>query len=234
MDFHVAGALELLVDHVVHPRAGVDQRRGDDGQRAAFLDVARRAEEALGALQRVGVDTAGQHLARRRHDRVVGAGEPRDRVEQDDHVLLVLDQPLGFFDHHLGDLHVARRRFIEGRCHHFAAHRALHFGHFFRALVDQQHDQHALGMSWRRAHARCAAASPSCRTSAANEQAALALADRRDDVDHAAGDVFLALMSRSSTSGSFGKSGVRFSNRILFLAASGGSPLTLSTLTSAK
>ena len=44
---HVAGALELLEDDLVHARAGVDQRGGDDGQRAALLDVARRAEEAL-------------------------------------------------------------------------------------------------------------------------------------------------------------------------------------------
>src|SRR3990167_8966359 len=56
-DFRVAGALELLEDHFVHPAAGVDQRGGDDRQRTAFLDVARGAEEALGALQRVGVDT---------------------------------------------------------------------------------------------------------------------------------------------------------------------------------
>ena len=48
VDFHVAGALELLEDHFVHARAGVDQRGGDDGQRAALLDVAGRAEEALG------------------------------------------------------------------------------------------------------------------------------------------------------------------------------------------
>ena len=43
-----------------------------------------------------------------------------------------------------------------------------------------------------------------------------------------------ALMSRSSTIGSSGNSGVRFSKRILDFAFSGGSPLTLSTLTSAK
>src|SRR3974390_3298023 len=57
VDLGVAGALELLVDHVVHARAGVDQRGRDDRQRAALLDVARRAEEALRALQRVRVDT---------------------------------------------------------------------------------------------------------------------------------------------------------------------------------
>ena len=46
----------------VHAVAGVDQRRGDDGQRAAFLDVARRTEEALRSLDAL-ASTPGQHLA---------------------------------------------------------------------------------------------------------------------------------------------------------------------------
>jgi hypothetical protein len=41
---------------------------------------------------------------------VVGARQTRHRVEQDDDVLLVLDQPLGLLDDQLGDLHVAGRR----------------------------------------------------------------------------------------------------------------------------
>ena len=146
VDLAVAGALELLVDHLVHAAAGLDQRGADDRQRAAFLDVARRAEEALRALQRVGVDAAGQHLARRRQHVVVGARQAGDRVEQDHHVLLQLDQALGALDHHLGDLHVARGRLVEGRADDFAAHRALHLGHFLGPLVDQQHDQVDLGV----------------------------------------------------------------------------------------
>src|ERR1700738_4301363 len=59
----VARALELLEDHFVHARAGVDQRGRDDGERAALFDVTCRTEEALRTLQRIGVDTAGQHLA---------------------------------------------------------------------------------------------------------------------------------------------------------------------------
>src|SRR5215217_5357268 len=53
VDFRVTRTFELFEYHVVHARAGVDQRRGDDRQRAAFLDVARRAEESLRTLQRV-------------------------------------------------------------------------------------------------------------------------------------------------------------------------------------
>src|SRR6185436_11943218 len=47
----VARALELLVDHVVHLGPRVDESRGQDREAAAFLDVARGAEEALRALQ---------------------------------------------------------------------------------------------------------------------------------------------------------------------------------------
>src|SRR5690606_1995939 len=86
----VAGALELFEDDFVHARPGVDQRRRDDGERAATLDVARRAEEALGLLERVRVDTAGEDLAGVRYDDVVGARQTGDRVEQDDHVATML------------------------------------------------------------------------------------------------------------------------------------------------
>ena len=63
VDFAVAGAFEFLKDHLVHAAAGVDQCGTDDGQAAAFFNFAGRAEKTLGALQGVGVHTAGQHLA---------------------------------------------------------------------------------------------------------------------------------------------------------------------------
>ena len=51
MNFHVSGAFEFFKDHVVHTASGIDERRGDNGERSAFFDVARRSEEALGPLQ---------------------------------------------------------------------------------------------------------------------------------------------------------------------------------------
>ena len=63
MNLAVAGALEFFKDHLVHAAAGVDQCGTDDGQASAFFDFAGRAEKTLGALQGVGVNTAGQHLA---------------------------------------------------------------------------------------------------------------------------------------------------------------------------
>ena len=114
MDFHVARALEFFVDHIVHARAGVDQCRGNDCQAAAFLDVACCAEEPLWPLQGVGVHAAGEHFSGGRHHGVVGPRQPRNRIEQDHDVFLVLDQALGFFQHHFSDLHMAGGRLIEG------------------------------------------------------------------------------------------------------------------------
>ena len=45
-----------------------------------------RAEELLRPAERVRVDAAREDLAARRDDRVVGARQARDRVEQDDDV----------------------------------------------------------------------------------------------------------------------------------------------------
>ena len=143
-DFQVAGAFELLEDHLVHLAAGVDQRRGDDRQRAAFFDLAGRAEEALGPLQGVGVDAAGEDLAGVRAFGVPGAGQPRDRIEEDDHVVAVLDHPLGLFDDHLatpargGRTVSSNVELMTSQLRAFDL--PLHVGHFFRPLVDQQHD----------------------------------------------------------------------------------------------
>ena len=150
-------------------------------------------KKRFGRCSALAVDAAGQHLARGRHHGVVGAREARDRVEQDHDVLLVLDQALRLLDHHLGDLHVAGGRLVERRGHDFAAHRTLHLGHFLRTLVDQQHDQDNLGMVGGDRvrdvlhHHRLAG------LGRRHDQAALALADRRDDVDDAAGQVFFGL-----------------------------------------
>src|SRR5207247_8646971 len=60
VDLAVAGALELLEDHLVHAGAGVDERYRDDRERPALLDIARRAEEALRLVELVRVDAAGE------------------------------------------------------------------------------------------------------------------------------------------------------------------------------
>src|SRR5207247_8316423 len=75
----VAGALELLIDDVVHARAGIDEARSDDRERAALLDVPGSAEEALRRVEGDRVDAARERPAGRREGKVVRAREARDR-----------------------------------------------------------------------------------------------------------------------------------------------------------
>src|SRR5690606_36321291 len=111
------------------------------------------------------------------------------RIEQDHHVLLVLDQALGLLDHHLRDLHVARGRLVESRRDDLALHGALHLGDLLGPLVDQQHDQVHLGVIPGDRSRDVLQQHRLAGLRRRNDQAALALADRRDEVDDARGEV---------------------------------------------
>ena len=182
VELHVAGALELLEDDLVHAGVGLDQSRGNDRQRAAELNVPRRAEEALGSLEGVGVDTAREDLAAGRDLGVVGAAEAGDRVEQDHDVAPVLDHSLGLVDHHFGDLDVARSRLVEGRGHDLGRDGPAHVRDLFRALVDQENDQVALGVVLDDRVGQLLEQDRLTGPRRSHDQAALALSDRGQEV----------------------------------------------------
>src|SRR5215831_12477984 len=180
---HVAGPLELLEDHLVRAGAGLDEGGGEDRDRAAMLDVARRAEEPFRRVERGRVHATGHDPPAGRGGQVVGTAEPGDRVKQDDHVMAHLGQPLGALDGQLRDRGVVLGRPVEGRVDDLALDRALHVGDFLGPLVhehdhevafgvvlgdrvrDRLHDERLAGL--RRRH----------------DEPALALADRGDQVD---------------------------------------------------
>src|SRR6059036_106758 len=185
MDFHVPGPLELLEDHVVHAAAGVHDRRCYDRQAATVLDVPGRAEEPLGALQRIGVQAAGEDLAAGRGNRVVGPGQPREAVEQDHHIALVFDQSLRLLDDHFGHLGVALGRLVEGGADDLGLDLALPVGDFFGPLVDQQDDQDDLGVVLEDPPGDRLQHHGLTRPGLRHDQPALALADRGDEVHDA-------------------------------------------------
>ena len=141
MDFHVAGAFEFFINHIVHTAAGFNQSGTDDGERAAFFQVAGCAENTFRALQGVGVYAAGKHFTGCRNHGVVGAGQTRNGVKQNNDVFLAFSQALGFFDDHFSNLNMASSRFVEGGSNDFAFNGAFHFCHFFRTFVDQKDHQ---------------------------------------------------------------------------------------------
>jgi len=193
VDFHIASPLEFFIDHIIHAAAGINQRGGKNGQAAAFFNVAGRAKESLRFLQGVGIDPAGQYLAGGRLHRVVGTRQPRNRVKQNDHIFFMLNQALGLGDDHFSHLHVACRRLVERGSHHFALHRAGHFGDFFRALINQQHNQHGFGMIGGNRMGNMLQHHRFAGLRRRNDQTTRTFADGRNDVDDAAGHVFFRL-----------------------------------------
>ena len=80
---------------------------------APLLQVSGSAEKPFGSLQGVGIHTTGKHFTARRHDGVVSPRQSSDAVQQNDHVLLVLEQTFGLLDHHFRYLDVALGRLVE-------------------------------------------------------------------------------------------------------------------------
>src|SRR6266540_827418 len=186
---HVPGALELLEDHLVHARAGVDQRRRQDGERAALLQVPRRAEEALGRVQGRGVDAAGEDLAARRCGQVVGAGQAGDAVEQHDHVTAVLDHALGLLGGQLRDLAVLVAGAVEGGVDHLRLGGALHVGDLFGPLVGEQDDEVHLGVVLADGVGDLLHQRGLARLRRGDDQPALALPDRAHQIHDAGRDL---------------------------------------------
>ncbi len=109
--------------------------------------------------------------------------------EKDHDVAAMLDEALGLFNDHFGDLDVAHGGLVEGRGDDFAMHRALHVGDFLGALVDQQHDQIAFGVIGGDRLRDVLQQHRFAGAGRRDDEGALALADRRDDIDDAGGKI---------------------------------------------
>ena len=193
LDLHVAGALKLLENHLVHPALGLDQRRGDNGQAAALLDIARRTKKLAGPLQRFWIDAAGGEprfpaAAVAATAIIVGAGQAGEAVEQDDHIAPVLDQPLGARDHDLRHLNVPVGHLIEGGGEDDRIHRLPEVSHFFRPLVEQEDHQFDFRMILADGHGDFLEQDGFSAARGGADQGALAFAERGQDIDDAGAD----------------------------------------------
>src|SRR5690606_37227300 len=111
-------------------------------------------------------------------------------------VSLVFHQTLGALDYHVGHLHVTGWRFVESGGYYFATHRALHLGHFFRTLVDQQYDQMAFRVIARNRLRNVLHHDGSTGLGWRYDQTALAFANGDDEINDAAGEVFGGAVAR--------------------------------------
>ncbi len=125
------------------------------------------------------------------HLGVVRPGEACDRIEEDDDVVAKLDQALGFFDHHLGDLDVARRLLVEGRGDDLdpGVGVAAKVRDLFGAFIDEEDDDLDVGRVDRDRLCDLLEEDRLARAGRGDDERTLTVADRCDEVDNAALDV---------------------------------------------
>ena len=78
--------------------------------------------------------------------RIVGPGQARDAIQENDHITAALHETLRHLDHELGNLHVACRLFIERGAQDMRLRVTRHVRHFLGALINEQRNQVRLGM----------------------------------------------------------------------------------------
>lgn len=125
-------------DDLVHLRARIDQCGSQECKAAAAFDVTCCAQEFLGRIERCRIDTTRKDATRCWLRQVVGTCKTRERIEQDDPHLALLDHALRALDDHFGNGDVILARHIERGGDHLATDRTLHIGDLFRALIDEQ------------------------------------------------------------------------------------------------
>ena len=97
----------------------------------------------------------------------------------------LLGQPLAAFDDQLRQAHVALDVAVQAAGHHLALDAPLHVGDFFGPLVDQQHDQLHVGIVVRDGLADVLQHDRLAGPRRGDDQRALSLAQRREQVHHA-------------------------------------------------
>ena len=101
----------------------------------------------------------------------------------------MLDEALGFFEHHLGDLRVAFGRFVERRTDDLGIDGALEVGDFLGALVDEQHDDDRFGVVRQDGVGDFLQQDRFARARRRDDEAALAFADGGEQIHHARVDL---------------------------------------------
>ena len=129
--------------------------------------------------------TAGQDFAGSGGAGIVCAGQAGDGVEEDNDVVAALDHALGFVQDDACDLDVAVGGFVEGRCDNFGVDAALHVGHFLGSFVDEENHDVGFGVILGYGVGDILEQEGLAGLGRSDDEAALALADGREHVDHA-------------------------------------------------
>ena len=144
------------------------------------------AEHAPRHFQGPAIDAAGHRAAAVADVLVVGPRQPGQAVEQQKDRLALLGQAAGPFEDQLGDADVGRRFAVGAAGDHLGLdQRAPHVGHFLGPFVDEQHYQVHFGMIRDDGLGDVLEQDGLAGARRSDDQAALALADGREQIHDA-------------------------------------------------
>ena len=144
---HIRRALQVFRDGVIHAAARFDVHDGENRQRTAFTQTARRAEELLRLLQAYRIHHADGLPPLLNSRGCVNLGEVSQAVHQQNHVFLHFHQPLGALQHHVGDAQMIFRRLIEGGGNHLAVRVVTVERRVLGRAAQQQRHHHRIRMA---------------------------------------------------------------------------------------
>ena len=162
------------------------------------IDPAGASEEALRLLEDLGVESSGERAAGSLLDGVVGPSESRERVHDQHDVLAQLDSAARSLQDQLRDAHVLGGGVVEARGHDLADAGCLHLEDFLWTLVHQKDEQRRLRLIGDDAfgdgleHHRLAG------LGRGDDERALPLAERAEQVDDAVGEIGLSLAGEAA------------------------------------
>ena len=145
----------------------------------------RRAEEVARLLHGARVDAARHDLPRATLLAVVGARQPRERVEENHDVAPVLHLTPRVLEDDLGDVDVLVGHLVGGGGDDLALDRTTKVGDLLGPLVDEEHDELGLRMVGRDAGGHLLEEGGLAGLRSGNDQPALAETDGADEVQHA-------------------------------------------------
>ena len=188
-ELHVAGALELLENEVVHAAVGLDEGGRHDGERSGLLGVARGGEELAGDLHGAGVHAAAHGAAATALRVVERAADAGERVHEDEDILPLLDEALGAVDGDLGDAGVtAEIAVVRAGVKLGLRDGALDLGDLLGTLVDQKDNELHLGVVLHHGVGDVLEQGGLAGAGRGDDEAALPLSDRRHEIHDTGGE----------------------------------------------
>ena len=182
---HIGGAFEFLHNGIIHLGTGGDIHGGQHSQASAFLAGAGGAEETLGAEKAGRIHHAGKAAPLLGRGGRIDLGQTGQAVHDEHDVLLLFHKAHGTLQHDLRKAKMSFRRLVKSGGQDRAGDRIPQEGYVFGVHVNHQHEDADIRIVFADNLGKMLHDFSFARVGRAEHEAALAEAQRRDQIDQA-------------------------------------------------